>query len=159
MTECAVCGAAIPAREKLCSYCGYHAPGDELLGDPRLAGIQSELGRALKWLYFRGLGTFPPAHWPLANFGDAKYLISLFEIRDPEQMQREVLRALPGLDNPVQNAFGDQVLDPLTKIIGAPWEDARKYLEELEARGLARIRSRSAGRPLVGAEPLPSKFY
>lgn len=78
MTNCAVCGVEVPAGEKLCSHCGYHTLGDELLSDPGLAQVRSELGRALEYFYHG------EARWTLRTLADARTVIEYFNAQVPE---------------------------------------------------------------------------
>jgi hypothetical protein len=81
MAECAVCGAVIAANEKLCSFCGYHVLAAELLTDPGLMQIRSELGKALQWQFYR------QHSYRLNNITEAEQLVDWFHAQDPEEVR------------------------------------------------------------------------
>jgi hypothetical protein len=154
MTECAVCGEkVVAAGEKLCSFCRYHAFADELLYGPELSRIRSELGKALRWQFYRQQQQL------LRSIADAEQLIGWFYAQDLQEVQEKVIEALAGGDRPEVRAsedpWGVEVLYPLTKIIGAPLESVRAFVEDLRARGAIRIECSEAGPPAVGMKPFP----
>ena len=78
MTECAVCGAEIPTGKKLCSFCGFHELAAKLLTDPGLTQIRGELGKALRWQFYR------QHSYRLHKIAEAEQLIDWFNARDPK---------------------------------------------------------------------------
>ena len=88
MAECAVCGAVIAANEKLCSFCGYHVFAVELLTDPGLSQIQSELGKALRWQFYR------QHSYRLHKIAEAEQLIDWFNARDPKELEAQAVTAV-----------------------------------------------------------------
>jgi hypothetical protein len=81
MTECEVCGAEVLTGGNLCSLCGRHDLAPELLIDPGLVPIRSELGKALRWQYYRQHSQ------SLRTIAEAEQLIDWFHARDPEELQ------------------------------------------------------------------------
>ena len=153
MTECAVCGAEIPAGGKLCSFCGSHFLADELLSDPGFEQIRSALGKALEWLYWRRNSC------QVHNLIDAEKIILAHSDFVEENMQSEAVKALcysdPRLRTPrcVADPWGAVALHPVEKAVGMSSDATRIYVKELESRHVVRIEPCASGRTMDDAKP------
>ena len=63
MSECAICEKETVTNEKLCSVCGFHDIGEQLLSDHGLLRIRSDLGKA------PGSESYLPADWNIIDGG------------------------------------------------------------------------------------------
>ena len=156
MTECAVCGAEIPAGGKLCSFCGSHFLADELLSDPGFEQIRSALAKALEWLHWRGNSC------QLHNLIDAEKIILAHSDFVEENMQSEAVKALCYSD-PEARMFryvADPciALQPVGRAIGMSPEGTRTFIADLKERGVVKIERCDIGRPMPGAEPFSTLF-
>jgi hypothetical protein len=127
-----VCGAVIAAYEKLCSFCDYHVFAVELLTDPGLSQIRSELGKALRWQFYR------QHSYHLHNITEAEQLIDWFRAQDPDEVQSRAVESLidAGL---VGYPWATEVLHRVSKAVGVSQEDARAFIEDLRGCGIVRI--------------------
>ena len=148
MTECAVCGMAIAANEKLCSFCGYHVFDIELLTDPGLMQIRSELGKALRWQFYR------QHSYHLHNITEAEQLVDWFHAQDPEEVQSQAVWALIGAGL-VKGPWVTEVLHRVSTSIGVSPTEARAFIEYLETRGIVQIEWVPVSPWVPGMEPLP----
>src|ERR1035437_5536454 len=148
MTECAVCRAEIPAGGKLCSFCGSHSLADELLSDPRLTQIHGELGKALRWQFYR------QHSYRLHNFAEAEQLIDWLNARDPEEVQSQAVAAVIDA-GPVEGPWAIEVLHRVSKSIGVSQIEARAFIEDLQARGIVRVDWMPVPAGALGMKPLP----
>jgi len=148
MAECAVCGAVIAANEKLCSFCGYHVLAAELLTDPGLMQIRSELGKALQWQFYR------QHSYRLHNITEAEQLVDWFHAQDPEEVRSRVVGALidAGL---VGYPWATEVLRRVSKGVGVSPKEARVFIEDLRVRGIVRIEWMPVSPEVPGMIPLP----
>jgi hypothetical protein len=149
MIQCALCETEV-AGGRMCEFCAYQSPADELLCDPGLSSIRTDLLKAVRWLYYL------EAHWRLSNLDDAKGVIGYFNARELDIIEQRVIGSITRKEvggDPYSHA----ILDPVVKIIGASQDEARVYVEDLKAHGLVRIESDSGtafGGPLTEQEEI-----
>ena len=148
MSECEICRVGTPNGEKRCSHCGRHVLADELLSDPRLTQIHGELGKALRWQFYRQHSC------RLHNFAEAEQLIDWFHARDPEELQALAVAAVVGA-GPVEGPWAIEVLHQVSKSIGVSQIEARVFIEDLQARGIVRVDWMPMSTERLGMKPLP----
>lgn len=132
MSKCAACPREAQTGETLCSYCRWYIHGDKLLSDPGLNEIQSDLGKAVKWLFHT------KGHAELRCLADAKELITQYRARDLVEIEKKVVESLIGM-SPSPDPWSVEILHPITMIIGAPLNEVRGYVKDLEERGVIQI--------------------
>jgi hypothetical protein len=110
--------------------------------------IRSELGKALRWQFYR------QHSYHLHNITEAEQLVDWFHAQDPEEVQSTAVEAVidAGL---VGYPWATEVLHRVSKAIGVSPKEARAFIEDLRVRGLVRIEWMPVSPEVPGMIPFP----
>jgi len=151
MIQCAACGAEVQAGERLCSFCRYHSIAEEVLSDPGLPQIRTELRQALLWHYWQ------QAQLVLYNFAGARQCVDAFRAQDPKDVQSLAVAALEAAGW-VGDPFGAEVLSRVSKAIGMSPAEAREFIENLKMRNVVQIEQGPTSTERSDMKPFPRLF-